>query len=385
MDADVLVVGAGIAGLTTAARLLRLGVRVTVIERAAEIQAAGAGIMLHPNALAHLDHLGPELHATGTEIARQVTTDPDGSATSLDWAAVWGEGRLPLAVQRLRLAELMVHHLPEGTVRWSTEPVALHQHGDHVEVDFADGRSGRYGLVIGADGVNSWVRRQYVDPDAEPAYLGHVYWRTTVPSTAPFDFTDWRIWRAGGNFFGGMPIGGARHHIFLQAALDRPVKVAPEDAYPRLMALAAEMGPQVASLAGQLDPADSYAVRPALGLGVRRWVNGRIALLGDAAHSFSPATTQGGAMAIEDSAVLAEEITRSGVAPRALADYEARRTPRIRDFTRLARLHGVLSSTVQHGLALGPDPASGPAHAPRTAPSPTAWFRRLYRPLLEAA
>ncbi|MEU2234634.1 FAD-dependent oxidoreductase [Streptomyces vietnamensis] len=381
MDADVLVIGAGIAGLTTAARLLAQGLRVTVVERAEGLQAAGAGIMLHPNALAHLDHLGPELYATGTGIARQVTTDPDGTATTLDWAAVWGGPRLPLAVQRIRLAELMLRHLPEGTVRWSTEPVALHQRPDHVEAEFAGGRRHeRYGVVIGADGVNSWVRRQYVDPAAEPRYLGHVYWRTTVPSQAPFDFTDWRIWRAGGHFFGGMPIGGGRHHVFLQADLDRPVKVPADRAHPELVALAAEMGPRVGALVAALDPADSYNVRPALGLSVRRWTAGRIALLGDAAHSFSPATTQGGAMAIEDSAVLAEELARSGVGPRALADYEARRLPRVRDFTRLARLHGVLSSSIQHGLAL-----AAPGAAPRPAPSPTAWFRRLYRPLMDAA
>jgi FAD-dependent urate hydroxylase len=377
MDADALVIGAGIAGLTTAARLLELGLRVDVVDRAAEIQAAGAGIMLHPNALAHLDHLGPGLYAAGRPIARQVTTDPDGTASVLDWAAVWGGERLPLAVRRRTLSELMLRHLPDGTVRWSTEPTALTQREEHVEVGFAGGPARRYGVVLGADGINSWTR-QYVDPAARPHYLGHLYWRTTVETAPPFDFDDWRIWRSGGHFFGGMPIGGGRYHVFLQAGLARLHRVAPEQAYAEMAAIAATMGPAVQDLVGSLDPADSYNVRPAQGLAVSRWTAGRVALVGDAAHSFSPATTQGGAMAIEDTSVLAAELAAHGVGPRALAAYQDRRRPRVRDFARMARLHGVLSSAVQARLTPG-RPAGG------TPAGSAAWFRRLYRPLMDAA
>ncbi|MFB6887863.1 FAD-dependent monooxygenase [Kitasatospora sp. NPDC056327] len=378
MHADALVVGAGIAGLTTAARLLRLGLRVDVVDRADAVQAAGAGIMLHPNALAHLDHLGPGLYRAGHPIARQVTTDPDGTAAVLDWAAVWGGDRLPLAIRRRTLSDLMLDHLPPDTVRWSTEPTALTPAADHVDVAFADGGTGRYGVVLGADGINSWTR-QYVDPEAAPHYLGHLYWRTTVRGAPPFDFDDWRIWRSGGHFFGGMPIGGGRYHVFLQAGLADLRRVAPERAYREMAAIAAGMGPAVHGLVRSLDPLDTYNVRPAQGLSVGRWAAGRVALVGDAAHSFSPATTQGGAMAIEDTSVLADELARHGVGPRALAAYQERRRPRVRDFARLARLHGVLSSAVQANLTPGRPAGDG------TPQGSAAWFRRLYRPLMEAA
>ncbi|MER7705182.1 FAD-dependent monooxygenase [Kitasatospora sp. NPDC097605] len=378
MHADALVVGAGIAGLTTAARLLQLGLRVDVVDRADGIQAAGAGIMLHPNALAHLDHLGPALAAAGRPIARQITTDPDGTAAALDWAAVWGGDRLPLAIQRRTLSDLMLRHLPPDTVRWSAEPTGLTRADDHVEVAFADGDTRRYGVVLGADGINSWTRR-HVDPAARPRYLGHLYWRTTVESVPPFDFDDWRIWRSGGHFFGGMPIGGGRHHVFLQAGLADPPRVAPDRAYAEMAAIAATMGPAVDALVRSLDPEDRYNVRPAQGLSVERWADGRVALVGDAAHSFSPATTQGGAMAIEDTSVLADELARHGVGPAALAAYQARRLPRVRDFARMARLHGTLSSAVQARLAPGRTPGDG------TPTGSAAWFRRLYRPLMDAA
>lgn len=273
----------------------------------------------------------------------------------------------------------MLRHLPPGTVRWSAEPAALTQSADHAEVTFTDGETRRYRVVIGADGINSWAR-QFVDPVAQPRYLGHLYWRTTITSAPPFDFDDWRIWRSGGHFFGGMPIGGGRYHVFLQAGLENPGRVAPADAYTEMTRIAATMGPVVSTLVDSLNPADSYNVRPALGLTVNRWVNGRVALLGDAAHSFSPATTQGGAMAIEDTSVLADELRHRGVGPQALAAFEARRQPRVRDFSRLARLHGVLSSSVQANLAQGL--RTGGAGTPADS---AAWFRRLYRPLMEAA
>jgi 2-polyprenyl-6-methoxyphenol hydroxylase-like FAD-dependent oxidoreductase len=273
----------------------------------------------------------------------------------------------------------MLRNLPPATVRWSTLPTALTQSADHVEVAFADGDRRRYRVVLGADGIHSWTR-QYIEPAAAPHYLGHVYWRTTIDSAGPFHFDDWRIWRSGGHFFGGMPIGGGRYHVFLQAALERPSRVAAKDAYPEMAAIAAGMGPAVTALVGALDPAGDYNVRPALGLSVRRWTDGRIALLGDAAHAFTPATTQGGAMAIEDTAVLADELERRGVGPQALAAFEARRRPRVHDFTRLARLHGVLSSSVQANL--GQRPKAG---TPEAAAASAAWFRRLYRPLMEAA
>jgi 2-polyprenyl-6-methoxyphenol hydroxylase-like FAD-dependent oxidoreductase len=375
VTADVLVVGAGIAGMTVAAELRRLGVGVDVVERTAHLQAAGAGIMLHPNALTHLAHLGPGPAETGAVIERQLIIDRDGTSTVLDWASVWGQGRLPLAIHRGRLAELMLAALPPATVRWSAAPQRLAAHDDEVVVTFADGRQRRYRMVVGADGVHSWVRRCFA-PEVEPHYLGQTYWRTTVPARAPLDFPEWRVWRAANHFFGAMPIGDGRVHVFLQAGWPDPTLLDRARPDRQMRRLAAEMGSPVVEMVGSLDLAE-LRVRPALGLIAPCWVHGRIVLVGDAAHSVPPSTTQGGALAIEDAAVLADEVGRHGLEEAALRAYELRRRPRVASFARHAQLHATLMESLQSN----PTPGAGRDVAGDAA----GWFQRLYRPLLAAA
>jgi 2-polyprenyl-6-methoxyphenol hydroxylase-like FAD-dependent oxidoreductase len=381
MDADVLVVGAGIAGLTTAARLQDLGLALEVVEQAPELRAAGAGIMLHPNALAHLGRLSEPLVEAGRIIERQLILDPDGSATVIDWRDVWPEQGLPVAIHRRRLAELLLRRLAPGTVRWSSRPLTLEQDGDRVSVRFSDGAARAYRLVIGADGINSWVR-QAIDPHAAPRYLGHTYWRTTVSARPPLDFAEWRVWRSARHAFGAMPIGEGRVHVFLQASLGKPVWTARHLARGRMLELAAAMGPAVSSLVSALGADAELEVRPAYSLLASRWARGRVGIVGDAAHAVSPATTQGGALAIEDAAVMAEEAARHGPAPQALAAFERRRHPRVQAFARLSRLHVALIESLDAGrgsLALGGrETAAGVSDG---AP----WFRRLYAPLLGPA
>jgi 2-polyprenyl-6-methoxyphenol hydroxylase-like FAD-dependent oxidoreductase len=377
--ADALVIGGGIAGLTAASRLLAGGVSVEMVERAPRLPAGGAGIMLHPNALTHLAHLGEPLLGAGSFIERHVVFDPDGTRTVLRWDQVW-DGRLPLAIHRQRLAELMLRHLPaDPDVRWSTTPDGITQHDGYVRVSFADGEEGTYRIVIGADGLRSWTRR-LVDPAATPRYLGQTFWRTTVAAAPPFASAQWRVWRSNGHFFGAMPVGGGRVHVFLQAAFAEPPHVPPEKARERMRTLANSMGDTVESLVDSLPDAEPVHVRPAYGLAVSRWVDGRVVILGDAAHAVSPAATQGGALAVEDAAVLAEEVGRHGPGPAALAAFEARRRPRVDRFLQLARLHGSLLHALQddqHGRRV--------AAVPRPTGDAAAWFRRLYAPLMDPA
>lgn len=375
VDHDILVVGAGIAGLTTAARLLSLGLRVDVVERAAAPHPAGAGITLHPNAMRHLTGLYPALSVTGVSIARQRTTDARGHVSRIDWASVWGRNGLPLAIQRRRLAELLLSAVPADTVRWSAAPLQLTDDDDGVRVGFADGTQRRYRLVVGADGIHSRVR-ELVSPGVLPHYLGQVYWRTTVARQPLVDFPEWRVWRGGGHFFGAMPIGGQRYHVFVQAALDDPATVGPDGAATEMRARAEAIIPEVKELLRDVDLGE-VTVRPALGLSSPRLARGRVAIVGDAAHAVPPSTTQGGGLAVEDGAVLAEEVARYGPAPEALEAYHRRRRPRLDAFLRNARLHSLLLESVQGG------PVARTGTAGDTDAS--AWYRRLYGPLLEPA
>lgn len=376
MDADVLVVGAGIAGLLAAARLQEYGIGVEVAEQAPALRTTTAGIVLHPNALGCLGRLGPRLAAQGSWIERQVSVDADGSRMLVEWRDVWGDHGLPLAVHRRILAELLAESVRPQTVMWSAVPHELTQDGDGVTVRFADGASRRYRLVVGADGVGSWVRRA-VDAGAWTRFSGHMFVRTTIPALEPVKFREWRLWRAGRFFFGAMPIGLGRTAVFLQISGEAPVKVAAEDGYQVLRDAARQMPGEVSRIVAAMRVDERFVARPVYSSSAGRQVRGRVALIGDAARSFSPATTQGGGMAAEDAAVLAEEVARHGCAPAALASFERRRRPRVEKFSRLARLHVTLMDAMQSQNSARPGGAGRTIEAAR-------WYRKLYEPLLEA-
>lgn len=380
--ADVLVVGAGIAGLTAAAHLKRRGLSVAVAERSPAPRAAAAGIVLHPNALACLGHLSPSLRESGAPIERYVAIDPDGTATSVGWDRVWGGLGLPLAVHRRVLARLMLAALAPDGVAWSATPRRLVTGDDAVSVTFGDGVTRRYRLVIGADGVRSWVRGT-VTGSADVRFSGHTFLRTTVAARGPMAFPEWRVWRASGSFFGAMPVGRGRMACFLQVPDAAPVKVAPGDTYAFLRRAARELPAEVTGIIAAMELDEPFIARPAFTVSVERWARGRVALIGDAAHAFSPATTQGGGIAVEDAAVLADEIARHGATPAALASYERRRRGRVEAFTRLARLHVTLMDAMQRHSGDHQAGAADPTGSAGTGDS-TRWYQRLYGPLLAA-
>ena len=381
LDADVLVVGAGLAGLSAATRLQAAELEVKVVERASAVSAAGAGIMLHPNALRILDDaVYSRLRRLGAEIRRQVSVDPGGSYSYVEWRSVWCTDQLPLAVHRLVLANVLLDQLERGTVSWATVPLRLAMREDSVEVMFTDGTSGRYRLVVGADGIHSWTR-QFIDRTARPVHLGQIYWRTVADAALwPEREDEWRTWRGpGGSFFGLMPIGSGRIHLFLQM----PAAMMPSDWHGEradaqaVVAHASAVSAEAGDLASAVRES-TFDVRPAYRLDCKRWARDRLVLVGDASHAVSPATTQGGALAIEDAAVLADEVERWGPCPAALTAFEQRRRRRVSDFLRLASFHIAL----MEALAATATTRSGPDTSERDV---APWFRRIYRPLMTPA
>jgi 2-polyprenyl-6-methoxyphenol hydroxylase-like FAD-dependent oxidoreductase len=375
-DRDVLVVGSGLAGLSAAAMLQESGFDVEVVERAESLQAAGAGLTLHPNARAALGSLDAVLTPHGAELRRQVVEDHDGVRSELAWDAVWSDGRVPLAIARSVLAEQLYAQLEPGTVTFSSHPVALTQRADAVDVELSDGRVARCRVAIGADGIRSWVRRQVVDPDAEPRYLGQVYWRTVAPATGPMAFADWHVWRSGRHYAGGLPVGHGRAHFFLQmAAPEVPAAATSAESRGRFERVAAGFPARLREIAESIRD-EPLHFTAASTLAAARYVAGRVGLVGDAAHALTPASTQGGAMAVEDARVLTEELLAHGPGPEALARYAARRRPRVAHVLRMSRLHLML---------LESEMPAGARQDGATARGPVAWYRQMYGPLAAAA
>lgn len=341
-DTSVAVVGAGIGGLTAAIALSAAGFEVDVYEQAPAIERVGAGLALWPNATRILDRLG-----VGAPF-RERAVRFDGALRAADGAILVRQPAALLhdryaaptvAVPRWFLQETLLEGLGTDRVRLGKICDGYRQDGAGVEVTFTDGTRASADLLVGADGVKSAVRQQML-ADGPARYRGDTAWRAIID--APVDL---RPVRAGFETFGPGPRFG-----MVPAHADTVVWFATEDRPPgqrdgpdlreRLLATFGGWHDPIPRLIAATDPdeilrSDIYDRRVP-----RRWVDGRVALLGDAAHPIGPDGGQGACQAIEDGAALADALAPAATAREGLLVYQSRRRRRV---ARVARQVAVLS------------------------------------------
>jgi 2-polyprenyl-6-methoxyphenol hydroxylase-like FAD-dependent oxidoreductase len=212
--------------------------------------------------------------------------------------------------------------------------------GDVVDVAFSDGSHGRYDIVVGADGVYSSTR-QAILPDAEkPAFTGQAVWRYNFPRPADLDAL--HVYN-GPTGVGLVPISDAL--MYMYATTPEPDNPFYDTAgiAATMRAKLAHTAPAIQALAEQITDDAGVVYRPLEGMMLHGpWHSGRVVLLGDAVHATTPHLGQGAGMAIEDSIVLAEEITRAATPDEAFTAYRARRFERCRFIVEksLAICHG---------------------------------------------
>jgi FAD-dependent urate hydroxylase len=341
LDLDVVVVGAGIGGLTTAIALQRTGQRVRVLDQVRELRPTGAGISLWSNGVKALDALGlgPAVAAVGGHMRRMGYRDARGQTLcefSLD-PLVQRVGEYPYPVRRSDLQALLLAALGDGVVRTGQRCVGVADLGDQVEVALESGERLVADLVIAADGTHSRLREHVVGQATAPTYLGYHNWNGLVPDDLALgdEPTSWMMHVGDGRRVSTMPVRDGQY-FFFDVPLEDPT---PTDRPPReaLLAHFAGWDPLVQRLIEGLDP-DGVAnviIHSHEPLGC--FARGRVALLGDSAHTMAPDLGQGGCLAMEDALVLANFLstTSLGVGD-ALARYSAERVPRAADILRRA-------------------------------------------------
>src|ERR1700716_900206 len=173
-----LVIGGSMSGLLAALALQRRGFDVTVYERVADALAGrGAGIVAQPELKTSLRALGLEAgHDLGIEVALRLMFARDGSITHR------------LDVQQTMTAWDRVFHLLKAALsadRYHTakELRRVEQDADGVTAHFADGTRAQGDLLVGADGIRSTVRQQYL-PKIAPLYAGYAAWRGLIAESA---------------------------------------------------------------------------------------------------------------------------------------------------------------------------------------------------------
>lgn len=346
---DVVVVGGGIGGLTTALLLTRLGASITVLERSPGATGGGGGILLQPNGLAVLAGLGLADQVTQAGcIMREIRLyGEQGRLVSNAAIPDFGAGLDHLlAIRRSVLTEALlgaVHAEPSISCRLgavalgctSDGTVDLRWHGERSTIT-AD-------LVVGADGVNSAVRRDgRFLAIAQPT--GHSYVRGLVPSAeVPLSGEYWTSL----GLFGGAPVDAATTYFYaavdappVAGALEKGDLASVARAWTRALPIA---GAAFAHVPGVTDLLCNSVVR----VDCRVWHDGRLALVGDAAHAMAPTAGQGANSALVDAAVLALGIASEGPLADALPSYTNRRrraVRRVQDradlLTRLSNIRG---------------------------------------------
>jgi 2-polyprenyl-6-methoxyphenol hydroxylase-like FAD-dependent oxidoreductase len=353
-----IIVGAGIGGLTAAHALRRTGWQVTVYEQAPVVEAVGAGLAIAPNAVKALDHLGLGDALRGRGLRQEgleIRLRPGKRVTRLPAAEIERRYGAPFyALHRAELHRLLTSGLDTGVVRTGHRATSVTTGADTATVGFrtATGTvSETADLVVAADGLGSVLRTALLPDYPGPDYAGYTVWRGVVPATSTADLRMSPIltetWGAGARF-GVAAINDGQIYWFAGESV-------PEHATPehRLDLLADRFQDWHDPIPGVLaaTPEDTLLRHDVYYLRARLpgFVQGRVALLGDAAHAVTPDIGQGACLAIEDAVTLAATMDRSGTAD-GLSEYDMIRRPRTQ---RMARNSGRLGHILQTRNRMG--------------------------------
>ncbi|GAY15437.1 FAD-dependent oxidoreductase [Mycobacterium sp. shizuoka-1] len=337
--AEIAVVGAGIAGLATAAALIQRGHRVSVIEERTDT-SSGAGISIWPNALAALDHLGlgDQVRAAGGRITAGAIRWRDGRwlRRPAGERIVTALGEPLVVLQRAALRDILAGALPAGTLLDGTAVRGLSSTPTGVRLHLADASSRDVEAVVGADGTRSVVARHLNGPLAH-RYAGYTAWRGVASFSLDPDLAGETM--GAGAEVGHVPMGTDRTYWF---ATERAAEgaCAPQEELGYLRATFGSWAAPIPAILAATEPAevlrnDLYDRDPA-----RHWASGPVVLVGDAAHPMRPHLGQGGCQALEDAAVLGAFVDLSADLPTAFAAFAAFRRRRVRGIVAESRLIG---------------------------------------------
>jgi salicylate hydroxylase len=353
-DMPVLIAGAGIAGLALALGLARRNVKVRVLERRSDLSEAGAGIQLGPNAIGVLQRLGVAARlepSTGRPEAIEVMEGATGRQVGRLPLGSWLERRHGAPYRVAHRADLhgalleAARETPEIELVTGFEVGGWRDTGDGIEASALDGRVAAGQLLVGADGLWSALRRGLF-PEHPLTYSGKMAVRTVLPMPADgsrFARPVTGVWLGRDAHVVHYPVRDHRE-LAVVAIVDESVpregwggEIGALSVQARLVSFSAEL---LTFLSRASDwRAWSLFDPPPL----PAWAQGRIGLIGDAAHPILPFLAQGGAMALEDAETLACLIAANAAQPeRAFALLQSLRRDRVHRVQSASRENGRL-------------------------------------------
>ncbi len=334
----VALIGGGLGGLTAALAFSRVGIEAHVFEQASELREIGAGIGVSANAVKVLRALGVEkaLRERGFEseasVGRDLTSGRSLFQVPLNDASGPRFGAPHVNIHRADLLDVLAQALPGPQIHLDSRCVVVSSCDHGAAATFSNGRQEEADLVVGCDGIRSFIRTTLHGPDA-PRFTGNMCWRAMIPverlppgHVAPHV----TVWTGLGGHVVTYYVRDGRliNVVAVQETSDWveeswTIAGSRED----LLAAYVDMHRDLRTLLDQVEHCFKWGLFDRDPL--RTWSAQRVTLLGDAAHPMLPTLGQGAAMAIEDAYVLARALSCSPEdITAALRAYEAARVPR---------------------------------------------------------
>ncbi len=346
----VAIIGGGIGGATAGCALARAGHEVAVYEAAPELKEIGAGVALHPNAMRVLRAIGVENAVRRVAGHSEFAVTCDGRTgrtisriSRAQQAATYGMAGA--TVHRADLLDVIAAALPANSVTLGRRCATVESHSDVAIARFEDGSEVEADVIIGADGIHSRVRAALFGPD-DPRFTGKICYRSVVRRAAiqgDRPATDNAQWLGPHGTIVLYPLRGDelinvvahyddahyRHESWINECDRQEVLDRYAGWHESLLRVFAAGDTWYKWALYDRDP-------------IPRWTQGRITILGDAAHPMLPYLGQGACQAIEDGAVLATALSAEPDDPTAgLQRYERTRRPRANRVVLAARERGV--------------------------------------------
>ena len=333
MVKNVLIVGGGIGGMSAALALARDGVKVTLIDSDPNWRVYGAGITITGMSLRAFDDLGVlgeirergfvhdgmrPLRFTGEPLGPPMRA-PAGSPPVMHGGGIMRPVLHDILSTRVRAAGV--------NIRLGVTVDAFVQNDTGVDVTLTDGHSGRYDLVVGADGIYSKMRSMIFPGAPKPKFTDQGCWRIVAERPPEIDRAE--IYFGGPLKVGMSPISQSQMYVFLLEHVPGNPRFASETHVAHLSDLLAPFGGNVPAVRAALGEHSQIVYRPLEWLFLPDpWYVGRVVLIGDAAHATTPHMASGAGLAVEDGLVLADELKKADSVPAALRHFVARRLDR---------------------------------------------------------
>ena len=323
---EVLILGASIAGLSTAWWMHQLGYQVTVVEKAPQPRVDGAAVDFKGDTIAVVKRMGlyeqlkkHRLHCDLIEFKNEADQTqhsfqlPPGEVDEIE-------------IERDAFVEVLFTDLkPKVTFLFNTSLTALNETQEGIVAQLANGLTRSFQLVLGCDGVHSTVRKLWFGEEVRYAHFLQAYGSITIVHKLLVREGSQQIYRVPGKSITLNAYNGKTDVVF-NFVSEREIPVDYRDKAPQrqlIMEQFKDQGWRSAELLEELRQSDNFYFVEYYQIKMPSWTKGRVALVGDAAYCVSPAAGRGGSVAMSGAAILADALRKhQGDYALAFDDYD---------------------------------------------------------------